>query len=488
MTVPIHTLHVFPDTNVLVQCHAIDDLDWSQLGSFEIYVLIITKPVIEEIDRQKNGRGRLAKRARLANGWLRELLSKDEIERLTKKGQRVLIRADDALKPLDSLSSELDFGSADDRLVGIVARYCKENSDQSAILLSHDTGPLITAKRLNIPRVLVPDAWLLVEESDEDQKRIQELQNEVKRYQHVWPQCTISYDGEKVLERLKHRPLSDEEIGGLMHLLRDRFPVATDFTSKPPRQIGSVLLAKPTYEPADDGEIKEYQEKRYPEWLQKCEEFFRELHKKLNDREDRLSVLFGLNNTGGQPATDVLVRFEVLGAKFGLAVAKDEEDADSEEYFGLLQPPTPPTGRWVHPMDSMRSALEMFRQSHLGGVVGHASYPALDFPLMTRQDRDANKFYWKGGRPNYPKYVIELTCAQWRHHEDVEEFYFELEPGESDEPIDGVIEVQVHAANLIQPEIKRFPVRIETVERTCWEEAVGLLDIQRRGLRRPATS
>src|SRR3546814_3620627 len=74
----------------------------------------------------------------------------------------------------------LDYSSADDRLVGIVHRYCGDNTGKEVRLLSHDTGPLLTAKRVAVPFVRVPEAWLLPVESDKDQKRIRELEAQVR--------------------------------------------------------------------------------------------------------------------------------------------------------------------------------------------------------------------------------------------------------------------------------------------------------------------
>src|SRR3546814_4353686 len=83
------------------------------------------------------------------------------------------------LRPSDDLREMLDYSSADDRLVGIVHPYCGDNPGKEVRLLSHDTGPLLTATRVAVPLVRVPDAWLLPVESDKDQRRIRELDAQV---------------------------------------------------------------------------------------------------------------------------------------------------------------------------------------------------------------------------------------------------------------------------------------------------------------------
>jgi predicted ribonuclease YlaK len=154
----LKTLYVFPDTNVLVQCKPLGELDWSNLGAFSKINLILARPVIGEIDHQKAGAGRLAKRARNANGLLRRLLDEDLIEIPTKrKGVHVTLQSGDHLRASALLDDQLDYSTADDKLVGTVHKYLYDHPDHHVLFLSHDTGPLMTAKRLQVPFQRVPD-------------------------------------------------------------------------------------------------------------------------------------------------------------------------------------------------------------------------------------------------------------------------------------------------------------------------------------------
>src|SRR3546814_20244210 len=74
-----------------------------------------------------------------------------------KKGPVVVVESGNGLRPSDDLREMLDYSSADDRLVGIVHRYCGDNPGKEVRLLSHDTGPLLTAKRVAVPFVRVPE-------------------------------------------------------------------------------------------------------------------------------------------------------------------------------------------------------------------------------------------------------------------------------------------------------------------------------------------
>src|SRR5690606_30375063 len=143
--------------------------DWKSLCAYDSITLVLTDPVIRELDHQKGGQGRLAKRARAANTLIRRLLTEDVIQVTTEKQvPTVVIVSGEAHKPLPDLSGELDYSIPDDRLIGTVAGYQQAHTDRDVAVLSHDTGPLMSAKRLGVPYLQVPDDWLLQTETDEE--------------------------------------------------------------------------------------------------------------------------------------------------------------------------------------------------------------------------------------------------------------------------------------------------------------------------------
>src|SRR5690606_32953737 len=128
-----------------------------------------------------------------------------------------------------------------------------------------------------------------------------------------------------------------------------------------------------TFEPPLETEVAKYVNETYPAWLEKCKDFFRDLHEKLDSQEDALLFSVDLQNTGGQPAKDVLVHFQVLGEKFGLVVPKDVETPEPDEYFGLHQPPSAPRGRWKYGSHKVGGAFEAMRQIRAASSMGLVS-------------------------------------------------------------------------------------------------------------------
>jgi len=50
----VQVLHLFPETNVFIQCRPLDELDWSAWAGFYEVHLVVCRPVQREIDNQKN--------------------------------------------------------------------------------------------------------------------------------------------------------------------------------------------------------------------------------------------------------------------------------------------------------------------------------------------------------------------------------------------------------------------------------------------------
>jgi len=62
-------LHLFSDTNLLIQCRPVEELDWEQWKEFDEVHVIVSRPVQKETDKHKNsGSDRLAKRPGVGDG------------------------------------------------------------------------------------------------------------------------------------------------------------------------------------------------------------------------------------------------------------------------------------------------------------------------------------------------------------------------------------------------------------------------------------
>lgn len=472
----IKTLYVFPDTNVFVQCKQLEALDWRELGEYDKVVLIVTRPVITEVDHQKSGSGRLAKRAKLANTLFRKFLQgNSEIEIPTQGvGPILVVALGQNLEPSEELSSELNYSHADDQMVGIAHAY-QSSHEHEVVFLSHDTGPLLMAKRVGVLFQQVPDEWLLTTENDEEQKRIKELEANLKRLKEAEPQCTISFnDAPWKFTRLKRMPLKPAQVTELLEILKAEYPIGTDFgpseaSERPGKLLRYGFPRTEKFVPATDEDISNYRD-NYASWLESCEAFFREIHDELNDQEEIWVVSTALVNDGGRPADDVIVSFEVTSRNFGLMGTPSKEQAESIQKPLQLRPvPYAPQGRWDQGEIGRHSfefpgGLSMVTTDRLSS----------DF-LGLPKGRDPNCFYWKGGRPSAPVARVEFECAQWRHQESPEVFDLRLVIDSERKPMRGAILIVVHAANLREPVKKTQSVEFIIQEVDAFSDARALI-------------
>lgn len=464
------TLTVFPDTNVFVQCKPLDELDWSPLGTFKRVEIIVSRPVQAEIDAQKNkGSGRLHKRARKASAIFREAILSQEGYIEFGSNPRVRLTIKPNIRPSPAHGNSLDYSERDDQLVGIAATFAEENRNIDVRLLTHDTGPMASARMIGLRFVEVPETWLLPPETDETQKRITALQEELKRYENAEPAITIDVRDrgdtppfEWTLET--YPPLDFQTIAALLERLKSRFPIATCFE---PDQQGpsktSRLGIADRFVPATDKEIAEYQES-YAAWLVECKTFLKTLHEKLADQTKWPEVEAVFNNEGARPADDALITFDAKGPLQILLPPGDEE----QQELNLPSPPTPPRGHYR--LSRLLEANSIFREfSQNLDIAGG----------LTSRSRDANAFYWKPGPPKtFPVKTCSLECKQWRHQAGEKSIALAIVAGigiQSGSDVRGALEITVHAANMTHSVTKQTPIRIHVQAGNTYSKALELI-------------
>ena len=109
-------LYCFVDTNLFFQCHPLEQLSWSRWKMFDEVRLIVSKPVLREIDYRKNkSNDRVGKRARATSSMFRKIPS---------TGKK-LVQANDPQVTLSielhhnysaSLVDQLNYAERDDQL------------------------------------------------------------------------------------------------------------------------------------------------------------------------------------------------------------------------------------------------------------------------------------------------------------------------------------------------------------------------------------
>ncbi len=490
-------VYLFADTNLFIQCPPIETLPWSDLNEFDEIELIVTSPVIKEVDNQKNKRGdRVGNKARATNSLFREIVTgKIDHKIVSASAPQVKLFLKPEYLYKDELQSKLNLSEADDQLVAIIHNYKNENPSADVRLFTDDTGPMAKAKMLDVSFIPIPENWILSPENSDEEKKVIALQEELLRLKKQEPDIEIQcLDQNKNLinklefEKICYQPLTDDEIEELLEVIKTRNPLKNDFGSREATERVSVphLLSfdafKEVYIPATDEEIQKYCD-GYSTWLEECREFLRKYHHRLQYHLGNPKVCFVAENQGVRPAKDALIRFEAMG-NFEIMPPHPVREEEREEFekkgkdISLPAAPRIPHGRWqskTHDFfsvgKSMQDYMSMLSPHHLSGR--DLIPPGLFSPP---RGRDPNEFYYKPERPYSPCDSFELECEQWRHADGAEHFVCEIYIHEETGNIAGCLECSVHAENLTQRSKKSVPVRISIKQESAKAQAMKMIE------------
>lgn len=485
-----------------MQCRHLSELPWKEeFPGFESITLALIAPVLREVDRQKGGQGRLAKRARKISSLIGQLLESPSVD-ISNDSSLPIVKliSREELRPDSELHAHLDYAQADDVIVGTVSALAKVYAGEPIRLLSNDNGVLLSARRVGVPFHRVPASWLLSAESDEDQKKIKDLEGELKRLRKNEPICLIEVEELRWRFNVdRYEPLTESQIQELLGVLKRDFPEETDFGSRE-RSIRNgesglhglyAHFGQEEFTPATDGEILEYQQERYPRWITACEELLRKLHGELEKATPAPRARVSLVNEGARPAEDVRVSFSMRGGGLLIKLPAEEDKPSTVELengvqlevglrdsrIELPRPPSPPRGYWrkVKNFDAIERIASLSRAGLGFGGLG-SQFMELRHPILPMQ-REPDAFYWVSGtRPEHPRPHAELTCQQWRHRSTPKSFEFEIVWLGGAESRKGALLVEIHASNLPDPVTKAIPIEVIPGAGDTWAEAEALIE------------
>ena len=187
------TLQYFVDANLFLQCRPLEELVWSDLDEFEEVHLIVSSPVLREIDNLKNkGNDRVRRRARAASSMFRKMLNDGQRE-IHNTGPRVLLSIEPQHPYSKEIEGQLNYKERDEQLIGVAYEFSRSQRGSNVRLLTHDTTPLYMAQGVGLPADVIPDDWLLPPETTETEKELNQLKIENARLKKSEPACDIIF-------------------------------------------------------------------------------------------------------------------------------------------------------------------------------------------------------------------------------------------------------------------------------------------------------
>jgi len=462
---------LFLDTNIFLQCKDLKQLSWPDISEKENLLLLISRPVREEIDALKSdGNSRRAKRARNASSLFKDIfLSEDSVLIIRKDHPKVEISFSPDFKLNKAQFDSLDLTRSDDQIIGTAITYKKENPGSAVAILSHDTNLLLTARDLNFPHLLIPDKWLLEPESDSRDKKILELEKRIRELEKLSPQIEIHFpssNNENIstisLEVIQYKPLLQPQIDQLVNEARLIFPIVTQFSSvcrnKDAYSLATALV-RSVYMPPTAEEIQEYTNKLYPNWIAEIENFFKSLHIQLEKSNRSFTIKFYMSNNGSVPAENIVVEIRTHpGINF---IDKSEK----EEKIKFPKPPKAPEGKFL---TDMMNTLNTFHlpNSYLQSVT---------------HERDRHSFYRKESTESFRA----LECDEFRHQIEPEAFNLHVLVSPEKNIEKGALQILITAKNLPKPVNFALSIQIKYIDGNTFDKACELISSKQKFRRRP---
>ncbi len=362
---------LFLDTNIFLHYQMFDQIDWSALLDTSNIEIIIPPVTVHELNKHKDAHPKPRVRSR-AGDIIKKLLGLlgDSTEVQIDKG--LIVRLEDREPQIDFRQHQLSREVNDDELIASILYLKSEVPEKKVVLVTSDFGLILLgkAKRQGIEIYRLPDTYKLPEEPDPSEKKVLELQTELRKIKNTMPEVLLVFgNGENHVQFPLEHPkpnLASLELEKLLANEKNEHPPMQNVQSilKAQGLDTSTMAALTTMYSITSADIDAYNNELEKYYAQ-CKIFFQ----KQVDYENLLARTLELDlwvlNRGTAPAEDIDI-FMHFPDGFTLF---------SEEKFPKApQNPKPPSGP--------KTAMEKmnFGLTGLGAVMSSLSRQNLNAP------------------------------------------------------------------------------------------------------------
>lgn len=417
--------YLYPDSNVFLECKDLRNLPWKDVdpGAREL-VVVLTEPVLREVDRAAYQKERLRERSRQLKALLRPLVAGEDDSMELAKGVTLL------LSPRASAEVPADGDTHVDGLILAEALSHQAPKGARKILLTHETVLLLAAREHTgqLDTFPVPDEWLAPRSDDRIRQRVKALEDQVASLSQERPDLSIWFlDQEQertvllVIRPALIEPLSDQQ---LLEVLESE-------------------LARRRLSELDRTMVSEHRAERYDESLTSYGEDFLQYLERLTKywafKEHVGMACLCLTNGGFAPAETLELRIE---SSAGLRLTRDEQAS-------APKPPNPPK----RPVPTAFLSSTLFESPM-------QNWPEIHTPHFPKP-RDPRSFYWDSSGDPYgiKEAPLVLSCQQFMHGGDIDETWFFI--GLDTDVKGGEITAHVSASNLPKRVSAKLGIRVE---------------------------
>jgi hypothetical protein len=335
------------DTMMFLHFQKLDQLDLAQLLGDEDITIRIARVTITELDEQKNSHpsSKIRDRARSILHSIEEWTT-DEGHRLPN-GARIVLCEE---SPANDRDAQFKANWADDQLIASILSHKNKKPADRVVLVTDDSGPRFTARRVGIETIRFPDTLRLPPDLDAQEKEIQRLKTKLLEIQAAQPELTlifISSEAENRITVTLPAPIPYPEDNIRAKLLNDAAACPPISPPKPSTLGGKTVIRADTESilkrvlRQQEAELRnigrpilleEYDryERERSRYLGELEDFYRKEWAISCCRATATRLQLAIRNDGGSPAEDIDVNLHF----------PDGMDVYTEDSFP--KPPTKP--------------------------------------------------------------------------------------------------------------------------------------------------
>jgi hypothetical protein len=223
------TRRAFLDTNIFLHYRSVEQVDWLRvLGAGQVE-LLVAPVVYRELDTQKD-RHPVAKMRKRAAGVVSHMNAVLGEQAFGEVRPNVLLTLLHREPVIDFKAHHLSETVPDDRLIATMLQYAGDQGVDRAdlVLVAADYLARVKATAQGFKAVPLDDECRLPPETTEEEKRVAELEAEVRRLAGRAPKLQVSFAGGESYLKIGLKPvgpLSEQEIEARMADVRRKYPL-----------------------------------------------------------------------------------------------------------------------------------------------------------------------------------------------------------------------------------------------------------------------
>ncbi len=295
------TKYAFLDTNIFLHYATVDQIDWRGQLNCGYVVLVVLPVVIRQLNNKKDSSGSRKLRDR-AGAALKRLNSYSEQVSPIMIRDGVELRFQPSDPQIDFVASKLSREVSDDWVIASILEFKIESQEDAAVLVTGDVGLKVKAKTHDIQSVRLHEQYKLPEEEDQSQKRIRELEEQIRQLESGIPRLKLVFKDEANLlsaQFARTPDLTGDTIRRRMEEIRGRYPKVDTAAELRNQELALMMTNGITSAQFDEYNIQIAKFwAAYEKHLQECAQF-------LDARQRRVKLELFLVNDGSCPAEDI---------------------------------------------------------------------------------------------------------------------------------------------------------------------------------------